>query len=333
MNADRQEQPRQAAEVKAVVWSMEEPEIAAPPPPVPRGWQPQADEEAPARSLPAGIEEDSTHAFIYRHRREAAAVLRTIIQRDEQGAQDGPLAGMSARQLVAAAMAGLGQGVAVEVLGQMGSEVVESVAAAIIGEPPVTHQVATHAIDMVRERIVAGNYLEDGGPGYARSLMMAYTWRGRALSILHRAGGVDEPVFERMSRLPTEQIVPFLRHEHPQTIALILTKLKPAQATDVLSQLPQATQPDVAYRIATMDAVAPAIVEEIEEYLSTNLSEILLAESSFGGPQSLAELLSGASSPVEENVLRHIHELDAALGEEVRGLMPGAPAGEEAEDG
>jgi len=67
----------------------------------------------------------------------------------------------------------------------------------------------------------------------------------------------------------------FIQNEHPQTIALILSYLKPQQASIVLSALPQDKQADVARRIATMDRTSPEVIKEVERVLEKKLSAIV----------------------------------------------------------
>ena len=59
----------------------------------------------------------------------------------------------------------------------------------------------------------------------------------------------------------------FIQGEHPQTIALILSYIKPQQASAILSALPQDKQVEVTRRIAMMDRTSPEIIKEIERVL------------------------------------------------------------------
>ena len=63
-----------------------------------------------------------------------------------------------------------------------------------------------------------------------------------------------------LRNVPGDQIAPFINHEHPQSIALILSQLEADQASGILSQLPERIQSDVAYRIATMENITPNVL-------------------------------------------------------------------------
>ena len=63
-------------------------------------WAPSTPVLPPA--LPEGIAEASTHAYLFFHARETAAVARTIMRREQGGDDGGTLASLSAEELVAA---------------------------------------------------------------------------------------------------------------------------------------------------------------------------------------------------------------------------------------
>ena len=52
-------------------------------------------------------------------------------------------------------------------------------------------------------------------------------------------------------------------NEHPQTIALILAHLKPAQAAELFGLLPANLLPDVLKPIASLDDISPDIIGRI----------------------------------------------------------------------
>jgi len=174
MSADRANlQGNPKSKVELVVWPTEEPEIPPPPERSGRGWRPESEDPLSEPSeMPAGMEKDSTHAYIWQHPEEAAAVVRTMICRDDGGGQDGPLADMTTRQVVAALMAGLGSEVGGAVLKHLNREgEAEFIAGAVAEESQVLHAIAVHALEAVRQRMVSGDYLEHGGPDYALELL------------------------------------------------------------------------------------------------------------------------------------------------------------------
>ena len=55
--------------------------------------------------------------------------------------------------------------------------------------------------------------------------------------------------------------------EHPQIIAVILSYLESAVASDVLSQLDPKLQPDIIYRLSTIENIQPEALKELEKVM------------------------------------------------------------------
>lgn len=126
--------------------------------------------------------------------------------------------------------------------------------------------------------------------------------------------------FVKIKKLDPRTVASFLRNEHPQTIALVLAHLERHQAAKVLAQFPEALQMEVVRRIARLDQVSPAIIEEIDAALR---EEIALVEEVggrlVGGAQSVAEILNQMERTQESAILKKLEEEDLAdLAEEIR---------------
>ena len=320
-------------EVRPFAWPTEEPELP-PTSPAPAEGAPNdradaaapqktpvaaAAPESPARRLPADIEEGSTHAYVYRDVATAAAVVRSMICSAYDEPAEGPLAGLSSRREVAALMAGLGHVVGVAVMRSLSQDDAAWVGSAVAEEPEVKHGAAMHALEMLRQRMAARDYLEGGGKDLAQGLLWGVFGGPRARLMVH--GEEAGSGFELLKSVTPEQVAPFISHEHPQTIAITLSQLNPAQAAGILAQLPERMQSDVAYRIATMENVTPAVLMEIEEALEASLRDIISGNQDVGGPKVVADIINMTGSSVEKNVLDQMDAQDPEVAEAVRNLM------------
>ena len=124
-----------------------------------------------------------------------------------------------------------------------------------------------------------------------------------------------------LKNVPPEQIAPFISHEHPQTIALILSQLEAAQAAGNISQLPEAVQAEVSYRIATLDNITPSVLKQIEESLETNLRDILGGHQDVDGPKIVADMLNLTGATIEKSVLEKLDAQDPEVAKTVRNMM------------
>ncbi|MGH9584205.1 MAG: flagellar motor switch protein FliG, partial [Bryobacteraceae bacterium] len=97
-----------------------------------------------------------------------------------------------------------------------------------------------------------------GGLDYAQKLLIeAYgsTAAERLIERLVKSMGQDNANFENFRKVDPQQLGKFVQDEHPQTIALILSHLDPAQAATLITSLPAETRTDVAVRMANLDQI------------------------------------------------------------------------------
>src|SRR5579875_749240 len=128
--------------------------------------------------------------------------------------------------------------------------------------------------------------------------------------------------FEFQRRTDPEQSVAFLRNEAPQTVALVVANLHTTLAAQVLANLPEEEQADIALRIARMGETSPEVVKQVEEVMRVKLASVIQQDySAAGGVKSLAEILNHTDRPTERNVLDSLTEADEELAAEVRRLL------------
>ena len=171
------------------------------------------------------------------------------------------------------------------------------------------------------ENLRARQWVRQGGVEYARRLLDRAVGRGKATSIMEATTEVTSPRFHLLRQLPPRDVAPFIVHEHPQTIALILSQLAPEQAAATLDQLAEDLQKDIAYRIATLENVTPAVLKLVEESIEAILRNVLGGNQDVGGPKILADILNLTGSSTERTVLESLDGSSHQLGEKVRNVM------------
>jgi len=114
-----------------------------------------------------------------------------------------------------------------------------------------------------------------------------------------------------------------MQDEHPQTIALLLSYLKPEQASVILTQFNDDLQIEVATRMATIEQTGGDVIKEVEQILRSKFSSILEQKQTtrVGGLKNLAEVLNRVDRPTERNIIENLERFDADLAESVKKLM------------
>jgi len=224
-------------------------------------------------------------------------------------------------QKVAIIMVALGEEISGEVMKHLSEYEVEEITQAIAGLKNLSSDVIDRALEEFEQHLMAGEWVSQGGADFARAALERAVGPRKAQEILERVTSKVSSGFYILKNVAAEQIAPFISHEHPQTVALILSQIDSAQASGILGNLPERMQSDVAYRIATMENITPNVIKQIEESLEASLRDMLGGNQDVGGPKVVADILNLTGSSVEKNVLDQMDGQDPEVAEAVRNLM------------
>jgi flagellar motor switch protein FliG len=122
-----------------------------------------------------------------------------------------------------------------------------------------------------------------------------------------------------LANMDGKTIANFLSQEHPQTIAVILAKLKPKQSGEVIALLPQELQADVVMRIADVDQVSPEILAEIDDVIKREFTSMGgVQRFKVGGVDKVVEVFGHLDRSREKQILDALDILNPPLAEIIR---------------
>ena len=128
--------------------------------------------------------------------------------------------------------------------------------------------------------------------------------------------------FEFIRKTDPAQLLNFIQDEHPQTIAMILSYLAPAQASQVLGALPPEKQAAVAKRIATMDRTSPDVIKEVERVLERKLASLVNQDYTIvGGIDAIVGILNSVDRGTEKHIMESLEIEEPELADEIRKKM------------
>ncbi len=170
---------------------------------------------------------------------------------------------------------------------------------------------------------LAQEYISEGGINYAKEVLERALGEERAMDIINRlTSSLHVRPFEFIRRADANQLLNYIQDEHPQTIALILSYLKPNQSAQILANLTPEKQTEVTRRIAMMDRTSPDIVREVEQILETKFSGLLSEDfTTTGGVQNVVEILNSVDRGTEKHIMDELDRTNPELSEEIRKRM------------
>ena len=165
-----------------------------------------------------------------------------------------------------------------------------------------------------------------GGKDYLRKMLSATLSEDKVNEIMNKistaegeevGGGLDA-----VRNLDPKTIAGFLKNEHPQTCAIILAHLDPPHAAATIKELPERFQPEVAFRIATLERIPPGVIKELDEALAQEFRSTGAMEGSqIGGVEAVAEIINNLDRATEGNILAEIEAINPELAENIKQLM------------
>jgi flagellar motor switch protein FliG len=210
-----------------------------------------------------------------------------------------------------------------KIMKHMSREVVEEVTREVAGLAMISGQERSAVIEEFYQLILAQQYVDQGGLGYARVLLTKALPREEVERIM---GQIEHQVylkpFSFLAKTESENLLTFIQEEHPQTIALILAHLPSAKSSEILVGLPAAKQIEVVSRVANMEQTNPEVIKEVERGLEQRLSGIMSQTfQKVGGVDSVAEMLNLSDRATEKGIMEALESEDPDLAEQIRRLM------------
>jgi len=127
--------------------------------------------------------------------------------------------------------------------------------------------------------------------------------------------------WEKMSMVSDAMLAKYLQGEHPQTIAVVLSKIAPEQASHVLADLPENIVPDVIQRMIKMKSVPKEVLHDIEDMLQRDLMLNYTVSNEPNNFEHLAEIFNRTESDRCEELFETLKvNHDEALGQ-IKQLM------------
>ena len=189
--------------------------------------------------------------------------------------------------------------------------------------------VSPEELDIVLEEFYRNSVMADEGvnisssPDFVKNALTKALGADRAKELSDNLrAGEEEAGLEALRYAEPIMISNYIRTEHPQTIALILSYLKNAeQSSAVLRDLPESLQADILYRMAVIESIPPGVISEMNEVLTEEMKTAGSMATSVGGVEPVAEILNSVDKATETRILSSIEETNPELAEQIRELM------------
>src|SRR5436853_5087292 len=153
-------------------------------------------------------------------------------------------------------------------------------------------------------------------------LLTQYLPSERVVGIMDEIRGpAGRNMWEKLSNVQEEVLANYLKNEYPQTIAVVLSKLRPEHAARVLAILPEDMALDVVNRMLRMEAVQKEVIERVEQTLRIEFMSNLSQTRRRDAHEVMAEIFNNFDRQTETRFITSLEEENRESAERIKALM------------
>ena len=134
-------------------------------------------------------------------------------------------------------------------------------------------------------------------------------------------GPAGRNMWEKLSNVQETVLANYLKNEYPQTVAVVMSKLRPEHAARVLAILPEDFALDVVNRMLKMEAVQKEVIERVEATLRTEFMSNLSQTRRRDAHEVMAEIFNGFDRQTETRFMTALEDQNRESAERIKNLM------------
>lgn len=122
--------------------------------------------------------------------------------------------------------------------------------------------------------------------------------------------------------MDSKQVATIIRNEHPQIQTIVLSYLDPEQSAEIMAQFPEKVRLDLMMRIANLEEVQPAALQELNEIMEKQFAGQAGAQAAkMGGLKAAADIMNYLDNNIEGQLMDSIREQDEDMSQQIQDLM------------
>ena len=210
-----------------------------------------------------------------------------------------------------------------KILGKLDADQIEKISMEIAKTKEVARGLREEVISEFYETFLEKRFNEEGGFEAAKRLLEKSIESNRANQIIgNMKRTLQTTPFHFLRKADTDNLLTFIKDEHPQTIAVIMANMPANKSSEILAGLAPKVQIEVVKRICKMEQTNPDALKAVEEGLESRVSAFTsVDQEESGGLESVADMLNLCDRATEKGILENLEEEDPELVEQIRKLM------------
>jgi flagellar motor switch protein FliG len=134
-------------------------------------------------------------------------------------------------------------------------------------------------------------------------------------------GPAGRTMWDKLGNVNEVVLANYLKNEYPQTVAVVLSKIKADHASKVLALLPENFAMEVVMRMLRMEAVQKDVLNDVERTLRTEFMSNLARTTRRDAHEMMSEIFNHLDRATESRFLTALEERNKDAAEKIKSLM------------
>ena len=144
----------------------------------------------------------------------------------------------------------------------------------------------------------------------------------RAKQIMEEIRGpAGRTMWEKLENVNEAVLANYFKNEYPQTVAVVMSKIKPDHASRVLGMLPENFSMEVIMRMLRMEAVQKEVLDSIAVTLRTEFMTNLARTAQRDSHEMMADIFNALDRTTESRFMTALEERNRESAEKIQALM------------
>ncbi|HEX3810710.1 MAG TPA: flagellar motor switch protein FliG [Rhizomicrobium sp.] len=175
-------------------------------------------------------------------------------------------------------------------------------------------------VDFVSQMSATGSLM--GSYESTERLISSFMPHDRVAQIMEEIRGpAGRTMWDKLANVNESVLANYLKNEYPQTVAVVLSKIKPEHAARVLGALPEEFALEVVQRMLRMESVQKDILDKVEKTLRVEFMSNLARTSKRDAHEMIAEIFNNFDRQTEGRFMTALEERARDAAERIKALM------------
>ena len=212
---------------------------------------------------------------------------------------------------------------AAQILKHLEPKQVQKVGMAMAGLEDLSQAKISAVHHLFIEQIQSFSTIGFQSENFIRRALTAALGEDKAASLIDQIiMGSGAKGLDSLKWMDSKQVASIIRNEHPQIQTIVLSYLEPEQSAEIISQFPEKVRLDLTMRIANLEEVQPAALQELNEIMEKQFAGQAGAQAAkMGGLKAAANILNYLDTNIEGQLMDSIREHDEEMSQQIQDLM------------